>query len=533
MFDNSIPELASTLNTSADVFVPEVDIIGVSRRQLSSGYSASLSAMSLSLYNSEFWSQNSPNIAGSAEANDAFGTILATGDFNNDGYQDLAIGVPGDSIDGVENAGAVNVIYGAVLGLSATNNEIWSQNSSGIEGIAQAGDRFGSSLATGDFNNDGYDDLAIGVPGENVGAIADAGAVNVIYGAAAGLTSTGDEIWHQDSAGIGGLAGTGDNFGYSLATGDFDNDGYDDLAVGVPNENIEATSATDAGAVNVLRGAASGITATGNEVWYQDVGTVEGVSETNDWFGRSLAAGDFNNDGYDDLAIGVPGENVGALDNAGAVNVLRGSSALLTDNNDELWHQDVGAVEGVAEAGDVFGNSLAVGDFNNDGYDDLAIGVYGEDIGAFTNAGAVNVLRGSSALLTDTNNQIWSQDSAGIQGSPFTSDYFGWSLAAGDFDNDGYDDLAIGVPYDYLQSAQPTGAVNVLRGSSALLTDTNNQIWFQPTSAGEVAESYDVFGHSLAAGDFDNDGYDDLAIGVLNEDIGLIADAGGVNVLYS
>ena len=71
-------------------------------------------------------------------------------------------------------------------------------------------------MASGDFDGDGKDDLAIGAPGEDIGAIADAGAANVLYGSAAGLTATGDQLFHQNATGVLGVAEAGDLFGASL-----------------------------------------------------------------------------------------------------------------------------------------------------------------------------------------------------------------------------------------------------------------------------------------------------------------------------
>ena len=86
-----------------------------------------------------------------------------------------------------------------------------------------------------DFNGDGFADLAIGVMLEDVGvgaeAIVDAGAVNIIYGSADGLTSLRDQVWTQESVGILDTAGEEDRFGFAVAAGDYDGDGFDDLAV--------------------------------------------------------------------------------------------------------------------------------------------------------------------------------------------------------------------------------------------------------------------------------------------------------------
>ena len=71
-------------------------------------------------------------------------------------------------------------------------------------------------MAAGDFDNDGLADLAVGVPFEDVGAIDDAGAVNVVYGSASGLTAAGDQQFWQGAAGVAGTAETSDSFGFAL-----------------------------------------------------------------------------------------------------------------------------------------------------------------------------------------------------------------------------------------------------------------------------------------------------------------------------
>ena len=98
------------------------------------------------------------------------------------GADDLAVGVPIERVDGVNAAGAVNVLYGGASGLSATGNQLWSQNSTDVLDAAQANDGFGSALAVGDLNGDGSDDLAVGVVNEKLGTAGGAGAVNVLYG---------------------------------------------------------------------------------------------------------------------------------------------------------------------------------------------------------------------------------------------------------------------------------------------------------------------------------------------------------------
>ncbi len=97
-------------------------------------------------------------------------------------------------------------------------------------------DQFGWSLASCDFNGDGFDDLAVGVPYEDYGSGDNGGIVQIYYGTGSGLPPSGDTFFAQSTAGVPGDVESGDAFGWSLACGDFDADGFDDLAVGAPNE---------------------------------------------------------------------------------------------------------------------------------------------------------------------------------------------------------------------------------------------------------------------------------------------------------
>jgi hypothetical protein len=443
--------------------------------------------------------QGGGGIPDAAEPFDFFGNALAAGDFNNDTFIDLAIGVPGEDLATITDAGAVTVLYGSASGLSATGGQFFSQDTPGVLGTAEAQDGFGSALGVGDFNNDTFADLAIGVPSEGVGAAAQAGAINVLYGGAAGgLTVTGNQQWLQGSGGVGGVAEVGDQFGFALTSGDFNNDTFADLAIGTPFEDVGTVF--DAGAVNVLYGSANRLTATGNQQWLQGSGGIIGLAEESDFFGAALAAGDFNNDTFADLAIGAPFEDVGMVLDAGAINVLYGSANRLTATGNQQWLQGSGGIIGVAEDGDTFGFALASGDFNNNGFDDLAIGAIGEDIGTIVDAGSVNVLYGSAARLTATGNQQFFQGSGGLVGTAEEGDFVGAALSTGDYDNDTFADLAIGAPFEDIGTLLDAGAINTLYGSASTLIPTGAQQFFQGSSGGVAgtAEEGDTFGSSLA-----------------------------------
>jgi hypothetical protein len=249
------------------------------------------SATGLTADGNQFWSQNSPDILDDAEKSDWMGrTGVTGGDFNGDGFDDVAVGALQDSVDAFGKAGVVNVIYGSVDGLTSAGNQLFSENSPGsVSDGAETGDRFGRTVESADFNADGYKDLAIGISNENVGPALSAGAMVTLYGSAAGLTMDGNQYWTQDSPGILDQAENGDGFdGRVPDFGDMNGDGYADIAVGVFKESLEGeTTIRAAGAMNVIYGSAAGLTDVGNQFWNLDSPGIKGTAEEIDAFGQS------------------------------------------------------------------------------------------------------------------------------------------------------------------------------------------------------------------------------------------------------
>jgi hypothetical protein len=454
----------------------------------------------------------------------------ASSDFNGDGYSDLALGVPREDVEGLHDVGAINVLYGAAAGLTSGGNQLWHEDAPGVPEVGEPSDLWGFSLAAADFDGDGYDDLAVGAPFEDVGSVSNGGAVTLLFGSSAGLSSEGAQLWTQDSAGVSGASDAGDQFGSAMAAGDLNADGLADLVVGVHREDL--AEARNAGAVVILPGASGGLSGEGSARWTQGRRGIQDSPERGDGFGTSIASADLNGDGFGDLVVGAPTEDVSAEMDAGLVHVLYGSSAGASSEGDDALTQDSPGMGDVAEAGDEFGGTLAAGDLNDDGRVDLVAGAFLEDFSHLGDAGAINVLMGTTAGAVPATSSFWDQDTDGVPGTAGAADAFGKALAIGDVDGDGYADLAVAARYDDEAGPDASGAVDVLYGSPAAPSAARAQLWTQDSiGVRGAAEERDHFGSVLSIAHHGAGDPAQLAVGVHFEAVDGIALAGALNVL--
>ena len=389
--------------------------------------------------------EESLGLGGANRAGDRFGAAVACGDVDGDGIADLVVGAPGDA-PALWATGSVFVIYGSSE-RSFDRAGRWHRGESGIGEIGVGGDGFGSAVAVGDVDGDGHGDVAVGAPGVSGG-----GAAYLLFGSAEGLTGERVRLGGSDA---GSVAGPQDRFGAAVAVADVDGNGAADIVVGAPGSSASGDAGAGGFAV-FLAAPGDGLDGRARFL-HLDSDGIRGWAKPGAALGASMAEGDFDGDGLDDVAIGAPGHRVGQRDDAGAVLVLFGGTRGAST-------RDVFLKPAVPQEGNRYGHAVAAGDLDGDGFDDLAIGEPLGD-GRVPYSGRIDVAYGDSGTPLSVRSSAtgWT-----------VGEQYGGSLQIGDFDMDRRGEIGVGSVAASINGVHRSGRVTIVgwRDGSLVLTRT-------------------------------------------------------------
>jgi len=382
--------------------------------------------------------------------------------------------------------------------------------------------RLGQALfVRGDIDGDGYMDMLIGAPQAN-GAIGPGSGKTYLFFGSQSLPDTIDLLVSPADVTISGMVAN-EWSGYSLASGDFNDDGFDDIAIGA------LYSGTDvffhAGRIYVIFGASTLPSIIDLAVDSADVIISGGGADFR--LGAAVAAGDINGDGKDDLVAAAPQADFPNGANGGEVYVFLGAAS---------WAPRIDLAESAADvtiqaehADDHLGTALAVGDVNGDSYDEILMGAPDADPQGRSAAGSAYILYGTN-VFPDSIPLSEGQADVIIMGG-WAGIRLGWSVAIGDFDARGIGEIVLGAPYMDTGGGSAAGEVYVIEGSYALEPSYDLASVVADVRV-EGAHAQDNAGAALAMGDVDGDGYDDLLIGAYNADVGAETEAGICYLIY-
>ena len=318
--------------------------------------------------------QDTEGVPGTMEGNDMFADALAAGDLNGDGWDDLTVGAPGETINGARYAGSVTVLYGGPTGLTTTGAQLFTQGTEGVPGDPEQSDAFGAAVAVGDMTGDGYDDLAVSSPSEGEWSEPhEFGLIMLLKGGPGGVTTTGVTSFLGISLGVGAMGDT-------MSIGDMDGDGDGDLVAGAPRSWI--------GRIVYVPGIPGGLDVAKAKVISMDTPGVPGdpyggVGENSEFtgFGYALSTGDVTGDGRADVMTSAINYELQGIADAGAVFLLPGTAEGLTGAGSVMLTRPAAPVPptsplhilGTAVAGDYFGQATAILNLDGTGTLDMLV----------------------------------------------------------------------------------------------------------------------------------------------------------------
>ena len=440
-------------------------------------------------------------------------SVQVVDDIDGDGLPDALLGAP-TQVDLLgDDQGAVYVVTGwdALADPSAVGDTVSTSSTSAavveLEGITDQS-RLGQGLAAGDVDGDGFVDLWVGAPESSSWA----GAAWLVSGPIDGSTTLASDGEVVTSA--------HEQFGYKTLVADLDNDGLLDLIASSPESALTGDADSGNGVVTVLLGSAM---ASATSLSTTSVLTFDGAANK-DAFGFDVAAGDVNGDGSDDLWIGSPKSDVSGANDSGRAYLIAGPA---TAGGSVTGGSVTGKASALgAAAADQLGYSVAAGvDVDGDGYGDLLVGTPKGDPGGVGNdSGGAWLILGSASVAAAAADSLTADTSiesatSGVR----VGEAVGF---AGDVDDDGSEDIVLGVPRDDT-AAGDAGAVHIVHGpfaSGSLSLSSASVVTYTGVAGG------DHLGTSVAAGDLDGDGYSDILVGSPEDSVG-DTDAGAVYLL--
>ncbi|NOG45168.1 MAG: tandem-95 repeat protein [Calditrichaeota bacterium] len=404
------------------------------------------------------------------------GRSVASGDLNNDNFDDILIGANTSNTNGKLGSGSVFVIHGSAnFGLQKIR-DLEDQNNYSIRfDGALRNDRLGEKVLSGDVNGDGFDDIIMSAALANNDESQDLGSIYIVYGN--NSSGTGVILDLSESTSYNKVytgSAKGDSLGASLAGGDLNGDGFIDLMVGAPYQNTDLR--VDNGSIFIIYGKdenPNGLSlslADQNNYDMRFYGTA-----TNDVLGLSGVCSDFNGDGLDDMILGAAGSDFNSRNRSGSFYLINGSTLPVVEKDIDLTLvNNFNLRFDGAAADELLGLSVSSNDINGDGFHDLLFGSYYADYNDSTNSGSVYVIYGNNSYTSAELLDLQSSTNFDLRyDGTFASDNFGRSTSGVDFNADGFGDIVssafLATNNDSLESGSIYHISNEVTGEPAAI----------------------------------------------------------------